>query len=79
MSILAHLALAAADVGQAAVAHSEFAYASQADRAKARAKASNCTPCAAGARLERAQAITTAHITGGPVQLPKRPRKALAP
>lgn len=76
MSLLAHMLAAAADVGQAAVAHSEFAYASPADRAKAREKASNCTPCAAGARLERAQQITSAHITGAPVPQPRRPRKA---
>lgn len=55
MSIWAHIMAEAAEAGLAGLDRSSFAFQSPADVAKQRAKAGSCTPCAAAARLERAQ------------------------
>lgn len=75
MSIWAQLAAVAADAGLAGLAHSELAYASPAEQAAQRKKAGSCTPCAAGARLERAQAHVARATGTGPAPQPRRPRK----
>lgn len=75
MSLWAMLVNEIADAGLAGLSHSQFAYQSPQAAAKQKEKASGCTPCAAAARLERAQHAVK--VATGQITAPqRRPRRA---
>ena len=76
MSIWAHIMAEAAEAGLAGLDRSSFAFQSPAEVQKQRAKAGSCTPCAAAARLERAQNFVK--VATGQVAPPQTRRRKAA-